>query len=110
MSDPIIAVSANYICRRISTEVLDIGWSPICPANSSRWSLRITGGRFGTAYVSPFPTNDLSPGILVNAGETFDFYLSRDPALVGLAWYVWLEFLPIPSYWIDVWEQTPVGT
>lgn len=110
MSDPIINITSRYLLRRHAVQLVSDGWTEIVPMNATRWSIRFVMGKEGSAYVSPFSDNEFLPGILLNAGDEKEFYLSREPALVGLSWYAFLPFFPCGNDWIEAWENTPVGT
>lgn len=110
MADPIISVVSQYNLRRTVVGFTAFGWAPIVPANASRWSIRFVMGSIGLINISPFPTDETLPGFLLNAGETIEFYLSREPSLVGVAWWGFCSSVPFGSIPLECWECTPVGT
>jgi hypothetical protein len=72
--------------------------------------MRLVCGTGDGIFFSPYTDNDEAAGILLRIGETLDLYLSRDPALIGQAWYVRTRASVPDTYWAECWENTPVGT
>lgn len=110
MSQSIVQVAANYTVRVTRTAITSTGFFQLCKPNPSRWMLRIVNTQSTALSYTPFPGDANYPGILVQPGDDWWTYLSRDPVLTSMAWYAYTANLLAPVPHIEVWETTPVGT
>lgn len=109
-NQPINIIASNYVLRRYTINLPPFGFTQFVPPNPSRWSIRFVGAGSMTQWITPFGDDPTFPGIRLDPGETIEFYLSREPSLVGSGWYIYNlspSFDPVAA---EAWECTPTGT
>lgn len=108
--DTIPLVASNYRVRRYTLTDTSAGWQQICPANPSRWSLRILLSRGSEIDASPFPGDPDFRGYRLTPTHELELYFAREPGLTGLAWFIFSEAVIFPANLIEAWETCLSGT